>query len=260
MDHCQRGQGGLPRGGAFGLGFAGSLHTLQASARPSEREPSLSSSFPGNMPSRSFPFMELSGSLLLDSPSKQGSGWLTGKGGGLGVSRPAPVLAARVTLAKSHFLSAVPWGECERGVETCAPRILWDPTWQPCIVPSSPQPSRDGDLEVTQTAWPQVLCGVSALYTTLLIAPGLLSDPFLHFPHNSSCEQRSSRGPGAVLLFYTHGLVYFSQICKVCTTPVPFVHVIWWGLERLSHTPKATQLLSGRTKVPAQLHLLESFS
>lgn len=161
-------------------------------------------------------------------------------------------------MAKPHFLSAVPWCECEHGVETCAPRILWDPTWQPCIVPSSPQPSRDGDLEVTRSPWPQALRGVSALYTTLLTAPGLLSDPFLHFPHNSSCEQRRSRGPGAVLVFYTHDLVYFSQICKVCTTPVPFVHVIWWGLDRLSHTPKVTQLLSGKTKVPAQLRLLQS--
>ena len=125
------------------------------------------------------------------------------------------------------------------------------------IVPSSPQPSRHGVLEVTGVRGPRPSC-VSALYTTLPTAPGLFSDPFLHFPHNSSCEQRRSCGPGAVLLLCVHGLIYFPQICKVGMTPVPFLHKIWWGLERLSHTPKVTQLLSGKTKVPAQLCLLQS--
>ena len=100
------------------------------------------------------------------------------------------------------------------------------------IVPSSPQPSRHGDLEVTGVRGPRPSC-VSALYTTLPTAPGLFSDPFLHFPHNSSCEQRRSCGPGAVLLLCVHGLIYFPQICKVGMTPVPFLHKIWWGLERL---------------------------
>ena len=99
---------------------------------------------------------------------------------------------------------------------------------------------------------------VSALYTTLPTAPGLFSDPFVHFPHNSSYEQGRSCGPGAVLVLWAHGLIYFPQTCKVGTMPVPFLHVIWWGLERLSHTPKVTQLLSGKTKVPAQLWLLQS--
>ena len=108
------------------------------------------------------------------------------------------------------------------------------------IIPSSLQPSRDRDLEVTRSPWPQALRCVSALHTTLLTAPGLFSDPFLHFPHNSSCEQRRSCGPGAVLALHTQGLVYFPQICKVGTTPVPFLHVIWRGLERLGHTPKVS--------------------